>query len=527
MYDSITYKQPFWAENSGFMTGRDPLGIQNSSITVYAALLPGMTNLTLRLRYYGLYCWLLNIYSNLELDIDKKTLQHHYNFIRRAELTIAFLMLNRDPDATSIVGSDFAGRHLQEFRGKGYFRISDGADKLKSTKKGMVYWDYTSGALGQYYAGSLISLDLIETSNKFFLIREKGVKLAKAFEININTRNSQASKVFLEVLRTGNFNFGDLDILDGFSITNIPQHSTEWQFYKSMLLENDGQKTRTSENIVPSNRKETISLFLRFIAAKDKDWFPEQQYQKVINGNLISETSFGWYYYYINEAIHYCIETLFWGMLVELEGKSLPIQQFISDMASSITRELRVLYYQIDEHNTIEEVTNKLPMPDLPEALDQLGGLTKSPRQAVRAMGFALGLFLEISNLSKDFRDRIKDFENKYYLIFQKGHINEFFKDYIDKHLELSFADYTKLLIKKIINDHIATAYRKMGNGESNLVKLVIEDGMIGHIQTMTPRFTTPRLRTLQNFLTDLVFISSSSAITESGKELIEEIATV
>lgn len=54
MYSAETYKQPFWAENSGFMTGRDPLGIQNSSITVYGRLLPGMTNLTLRIRYYGL-----------------------------------------------------------------------------------------------------------------------------------------------------------------------------------------------------------------------------------------------------------------------------------------------------------------------------------------------------------------------------------------------------------------------------------------------------------------------------------------
>ena len=79
-------------------------------------------------------------------------------------------------------------------------------------------------------------------------------------------------------------------------------------------------------------------------------------------------------------------------------------------------------------------------------------------------------------------------------------------------------------MTKTIINDHIATAYRKMGNGESNLVKIVVEDGMIGHIQTMDPRFTNPRLRTLQNFLTDLGFISSTGQITESGSELIEEI---
>ena len=80
------------------------------------------------------------------------------------------------------------------------------------------------------------------------------------------------------------------------------------------------------------------------------------------------------------------------------------------------------------------------------------------------------------------------------------------------------------LLTKTIINDHIATAYRKMGNGESNLVKFVIEDGMIGHIQTMDPRFTNPRLRTLQNFLTDLGFINNSGQITDSGNLLIKEI---
>lgn len=39
MYSATTYQQPFWAENSGFITGRDPLGIQNSSIALYGRLL--------------------------------------------------------------------------------------------------------------------------------------------------------------------------------------------------------------------------------------------------------------------------------------------------------------------------------------------------------------------------------------------------------------------------------------------------------------------------------------------------------
>ena len=47
-YNLETYKEPFWAKSGNFVRGRDPLGVQNSSISVYATLLPGMTNLTLR-----------------------------------------------------------------------------------------------------------------------------------------------------------------------------------------------------------------------------------------------------------------------------------------------------------------------------------------------------------------------------------------------------------------------------------------------------------------------------------------------
>lgn len=91
MYNKDSFKNPFWAENSGFMTGRDPLGVQNSSITTYGRLLPGMTNLTLRLRYYGLYLWLLSVYHKNNKELTESNLQGHYSFIRRAELIVRLL----------------------------------------------------------------------------------------------------------------------------------------------------------------------------------------------------------------------------------------------------------------------------------------------------------------------------------------------------------------------------------------------------------------------------------------------------
>ena len=80
----------FWASNEGFKGGRDPLGIQNSSIATYGILLPGLTNLTRHIRYYSLYCWLLSEYD--ELEKNGNTSVHQYNFIRRAELAMAFIL---------------------------------------------------------------------------------------------------------------------------------------------------------------------------------------------------------------------------------------------------------------------------------------------------------------------------------------------------------------------------------------------------------------------------------------------------
>ena len=96
MYNLNSYKEPFWAENSGFMRGRDPLGIQNSSITTYARLLPGLTNLTLRLRYYGFYMWIIREFYKKKADRTDFTHKEHYNFIRRGELILAYVIAEKD-----------------------------------------------------------------------------------------------------------------------------------------------------------------------------------------------------------------------------------------------------------------------------------------------------------------------------------------------------------------------------------------------------------------------------------------------
>lgn len=71
---------PQWLKSSK-VNGLDQLGIQVISIALYSDLLPGITNVTDRVRYYSFYPWLLHRYA---LDIKKRDLTTWQNHLRRA-----------------------------------------------------------------------------------------------------------------------------------------------------------------------------------------------------------------------------------------------------------------------------------------------------------------------------------------------------------------------------------------------------------------------------------------------------------
>ena len=82
--DRIAY--PEWTEYRN-RSGLDPLGMQNSSINLYQRLVPGISNVTLRMRYYGLYAWLAAVYAR---DSGRSTDPENWKkFVRRAEALYA------------------------------------------------------------------------------------------------------------------------------------------------------------------------------------------------------------------------------------------------------------------------------------------------------------------------------------------------------------------------------------------------------------------------------------------------------
>ncbi len=524
MYTKDSFKNPFWAENSGFMTGRDPLGVQNSSITTYGRLLPGMTNLTLRLRYYGLYLWLLSDYHKNNKELTESNLQGHYSFIRRAELIVAFIMRKSFPEELSVIGSDFTDKKESNVDAYGFYDIKLGADKNKDTVKGSVYWDYPSGALGQYYAGSLSALDLIRIEGKYFIIQPEGQKLAEAFASSFDELELQK---FLKVIQTGRLTLDEINVLGGFSINNIVVGSEEWRYYQSMLLNFDGLEIKDDKGIATSLRKETIVLYLNYMNDMVEENNDRSFITRQYNLNLKqkhNEASFGWYYYYINEAFHIALETIFWSMLIHLDGKEQIVIEFVNEITDIIVSGSINQFVSSPEQMVIEVLNNKKEN-NLVVALEKLEVDVKSPSNNKSTITDAFNLMFVIYNLTEYRKEEIEEFEKKYKVWGKKGRVSENLNIYIHESLGMPYKEFVEESIKKILNDHINTAYRKMGNGESNLLKFIIEDGIISHIQTMIPRHTSPRLKTISNFMRDLSFIDNENNLTDHGAKLLKSIS--
>lgn len=527
-YNLDTYKEPFWAKSGNFVRGRDPLGVQNSSIAVYSKLLPGMTNLTLRLRYYGMYLWLLDEYHNLPKESTfKQSTKAQYTFIRRAELITAFLMVNKYPNELSVVGNDYANTNIQQANDIGFYDIALGADQNKDTAKGSVYWDYNSGALGQYYAGSLFALNLVESKNGFFERTEEfGKNLAESYRKSLSI---EAGILFLKRIHEGKLYLEDLGLLDEIALNKEFKDLPEGEFYFKMLLADDGLKNRTASQKITSQRKESLYLFLSLIndAEENLDIYnlPMNSYSTCLNKSKdeVSEANFGWYYYYLNELAHYSLESVFWGMLREMDLNNYTLEQFLSAITREVYERSKSLLGEYTEL-LISEMIPTLEVDNF-NTLNYAKEIAGSIKREDGIEGIVNGIFMLLS-LYRDNQHKLNEvsfYAKDHFLDSKYGNVLQIFETYIKTSQDLQFEGFTRRVICTLLNEHTAVAYNKMGSGEKNLLKFVLEDNYLVHIETMTPNFTNPRLRTLLNFTKDLGLVTEENKLTESGMALLNE----
>lgn len=521
------YRFPFWGAKNTFITGLDPLGLQNTSEATFTFLLPGITNLTNRIRYYGFYCWLLDYYAREIRHTDPKI---QYNFIRRAELMIALLMQTEASEVTQVTGSNFASKLIDQ-EANPYYDLEEGADKNGDRK---TYWKFSSGAFGQYYAGALQDIGLVtknEDGNFICTMADAedflaGEQLAQIFAAGIP---EAIRRRFLSIVDEGKLPKNEIPgLFQHFSLKNIPVESAEWQAYKQLLFQKDLPLQEEREEMETFlNRRKTLLHFLSFIGEQEElqgwEGFTRTNYQT--QGRLFDEegnTLRLWYFYQLNEYWHYGAGALFWGMLhlLEQEFQVAELSRFVRHFTGEIAASLEEIH-GIDSGGIALEHFIHLTRQSEEEYAAQI-------HQAVKqkdALGAAVGgieLLMKIVDKNQGELETLQELTNRYGVL-RDGDVLSFLNEVLSKQ-EVGLKEFLKdFMLRHLIYRHQYVAYRKTGSGMTTTLKFLLEENLIRHLENFEPRFTSPRLSAVLHMFEDLHLITGKKELTGYGRRLATE----
>lgn len=520
---------PFLGERLSFMRGLDPLGLQNTSDLTFSLLLPGLNNVTGRIRYYSFYCWALDLYSKVNGSTDPKEQQI---FLRRAEYIIALASQFIEGERSSIPGSNYAVFEIETNK-KTVHDLHSSTFKPDGTTRGS-YWTYPTGAFGQYYYGSLRSIGIITErenhSGIFVRINRRsddvvsGEDLAIAFDKNLFPEKKQ---LFLDAIKSGSITESELkSLLPDFDLTKVPKNSDEQELLIKLLIQKD-YPIRIEEEPI-TFRRQTIKHLLQFIDTKgdtltDRLFVYNCYDSKGKYNSATDQCLLGWCYYQFNEFWHYANTSILNGTLSYLEQtagpKWMPIYQLVTDITDGVIKFF------------VENNFSKSGNEDLGTFLENISELNEYEyfnatykAKHIEKAAYAFLLIFAIYLNNKSGIIELKEFaENND--IGREGEPSGYFISRFGEKKNLPIQKYIfDFIYINIIYRHQYVAYRKIGGGTQSTQKFIIEDLNIRYLSNFDASFTGPRVGNLISFLKDLNIIKRENNLTEAGMSLLKKL---
>ena len=190
-FEAAQLKAPFLGKPHYPISGLDQLGLNLTSERIFDLLLPGLNNVTQRIRYYSFYCWFFDWYSQT-IRTTSKSKQNKY--LRRAEFLLALVAAHNKAQGVPGISKAESIYEVSDTLINLVLGTNEGASSEGS------YWKNTRGVLGQYYISSIKQMGiLVDQGDKNGLYvrtdfehetKISGKALAEAFEQNtINSKH--------------------------------------------------------------------------------------------------------------------------------------------------------------------------------------------------------------------------------------------------------------------------------------------------------------------------------------------------
>lgn len=501
--------------------GLDPLGMQNSSVILYQSLLPGISNVTIRVRYFGLYSWLSLVYAQKSGDTNPVSWQR---YVRRAEALYA-LIAQRKGNETGVAGTDWASRRLEDETETVIDFVAD-AEPGSPTH----YLKQAWGAYGAAYKSQMDVLGLYTTgaNHEIPVPTEKlGRPLGEAFAES----GGAVMERFVAAIEQGRVSLVDLDAFTALTPGAIPSDSRERQLYEKLLFAEAGL-----ERIEDTSRRSTLDLLLNFADQTQRTPTPDEFRWAMYAGHLPDGATLNcaaddllaqqrlWSIYQANDLIHICFEALLKYFLDELEPfrDGLSLEAMIPELVGELERANSGNPKTWREFLETTQPRENALYPDDPNSDFSL---TKSVMNACRhdsvcsAEGAhsALKLLATLQNRLESVMPGIEAAFSPMDRDAFRSTLTElrFLQTLSDK----SFKEVVGCLIEeRVIRRHMWVALRKLRYQGDYTFLFDSDNGKLRLRQKDGPVFTNPRLGPAIRFLQD-IHLLNQNGLTEYGRE--------
>lgn len=507
---------PMWTKPAVWSAGRDPLGMQATSVRLYRKLAPGLTNVTNRLRYFSFYCWVVDAYERNVHSADTRRWQI---FIRRAEAIYA-LASNLVDGAQSIgmAGGDWANRIKATLNADAEWSDFDLTPHTDRPGEAGQYLKAKGGNFGQFYVASMLEVGMLDEFTGIPIVSPVyGRNLARSFSASIGS----AEEGLLEGIMKGRISRAALEEIGAAAHPGtIPRDSEEMALLRAYLL---GERAEAAGN--ERYRRSSAWLRLEFIdrgiSPSDDPSLRRALYARLgpdgSEIDLTGETIDGWRAYQANEFGHISLECLLNGLIKSLEGfggTASPDDAINAMLEAALDSSARNSGWQSWAHEaadgTDEESLSEPVLKDLSQAA---GGNAVVWAQATRLLATLwakwsdnqMGLMHEISRAAGPGGRSLAGV-----LTSLNGLSNGSVQEAL-----------TSVLMRHVVSEHMAIAGQKLAGAGTFTYHFLLADGEMSEGQLGSYGYTNPRLQNLTRFLSD-AGLHDDGKVTPAGKTFLD-----
>lgn len=324
--------------------------MQAISEHLYANLVPGITNVTDRVRCYSFYPWFVWAFDR---EVRKKSADELIRMFRRAECLHTLIGINHEletgqerPHGGDLVGRDTLVSVARSIFDGGSIRLSQYANLDASTENR--YFKNQLGGLGQYYLGPLKDLEVLDGDAQSGLkyTAEWGATLAALYDHTVDRKS------FFDTIQQDRVDRKALHSLQAFCPCNLRKNKRERDALIDLLLCRGKGELKQDLGLA---RRNTLLLLLDYAnrirgAAghfADPQGFLASAYSGVLPDGVLWDVVpalevaiEGWRVYLRHELLAVAVQGLFWAGLEALSDEGGYVQD-IQSYASWFAKRFR------------------------------------------------------------------------------------------------------------------------------------------------------------------------------------------